>query len=39
MVNKKTNKNYCRAYRREKRVLYKANNAARKKLNEKEENI
>ena len=30
MVNKKTNKDYCSAYRQKKGDLYKANNAARK---------
>ena len=31
IVNKKTNKDYCRAYRQKKGNLYKANDAARKK--------
>ena len=39
MVNKKTNKKYCRAYHQKKGNLYKDNDAAREKLKEKEENI
>ena len=40
MVNKKANKNYCRAYRQRKGDLYKANDASRKKkLKRKEGNI
>ena len=40
MVNKKTNKGYCGAYRQKKGYLYKAKEAARKKkLKEEEENI
>ena len=31
MVNKKTNKGYCGAYRQKKGYLYKAKEAARKK--------
>ena len=31
MVNKKTNKGYCGAYRQKKDYLYKANETARKK--------
>ena len=34
-----TNKDYCRAYHQEKGDLYKANDAARKKMKEKEGNI
>ena len=36
MVNKKANKNYCRAYRQRKGDLHKANDASRKKKTEKE---
>ena len=39
IVNKKTNNDYCGAYRQKKGDLYKTNDAARKKLREKEENI
>ena len=37
MINKKTNKDYCRAYRQKKRDMYKANNAMRNtKMKEKD---
>ena len=39
MVNKKTSKDYCRACRLKKGDPYKANDAVRKKLQEKEKNI
>ena len=37
MINKKTNKDYCRAYRQKKGDMYKANNAIRNtKMKEKD---